>query len=160
MGRPCECGRPEQCRLCWLAENNARYQAHWGLPVTAPKPAPERAPKPAPIPKAKEAPKGGAGTEMMKMADSLKVGMPSGCSCKSLAARMDAWGVQGCLEHRAEIVAEMAANAKKVPFYQRMRAALLALPAGVALEINPLDVYGSLVDLAIRRAEDAAAPRF
>lgn len=29
MPRPCECGR---CRLCWLAANDPRYAALWGLP--------------------------------------------------------------------------------------------------------------------------------
>jgi hypothetical protein len=47
MARPCECGA---CRLCWLAANDARYQAAWDLPVTAPEPAaPFVGPPPAPM---------------------------------------------------------------------------------------------------------------
>lgn len=40
--RPCACDRIrpgpytlDQCRLCWLAANDPRYQQRWGLPVTA-----------------------------------------------------------------------------------------------------------------------------
>lgn len=42
MPRPCLCDRCrpgpytlDQCRLCWLAANDPRYQQRWGLPVTA-----------------------------------------------------------------------------------------------------------------------------
>ena len=34
----------------------------------------------------------------------------SGCNCKDLAAKMDAWGIAGCERHRAEIVAALVAN--------------------------------------------------
>ena len=35
----------------------------------------------------------------------------SGCNCKDLAAKMDAWGIAGCsLNHRAEIIAALVGN--------------------------------------------------
>lgn len=35
IDRPCTCNDVDQCRLCWLATNDGRYQKLWGIPVTA-----------------------------------------------------------------------------------------------------------------------------
>lgn len=50
--RPCHCGKAatgaytfDQCRRCWLALNDRRYQRLWGLPETAPE---SRPPDPKP----------------------------------------------------------------------------------------------------------------
>jgi glycosyltransferase involved in cell wall biosynthesis len=66
---------------------------------------------------------------------------------------MDAWGTDGCRQRRNEIAAEMRENAKTVSWFQKVRAAALAVKAGLAWSLNPADVFGSLVDEAIRRAE-------
>lgn len=29
--RPCRCGKPGRCRLCWLAANDERYMRLWGI---------------------------------------------------------------------------------------------------------------------------------
>jgi hypothetical protein len=64
---------------------------------------------------------------------------------------MDALGPAGCREHFDEIKAWLNDAAAKASWLDKLRAAGNALAAG--LMIDPLDVAGSLVRIAIERAE-------
>jgi len=68
---------------------------------------------------------------------------------------MNAWGVAGCREHRAEIIDHMRANAKSYGWSTVATAAAKAVLTGIAFRLSILDPYGSLVDEAIRLAKAA-----
>jgi hypothetical protein len=74
-----------------------------------------------------------------------------GCGCKDLAAKMDAWGVAGCEEHRPEILEKLRLASKDVPIAKLLRAARKAMIRG--LWINPVDPATSLLNHALKRAQ-------
>jgi hypothetical protein len=47
-------------------------------------------------------------------------------ACKELAAKMREWGVEGCREHRAEIVSEISSRIRDVSWPTIVAAAVLA----------------------------------
>lgn len=61
-------------------------------------------------------PPNGPGAELAKILASWKITPKPGCPCKSIAARMNAWGVAGCREHLGELVDEIAADAPRWGF--------------------------------------------
>lgn len=63
-----------------------------------------------------------------------------GCGCAGMIAKMNAWGPNGCREHRSEIVAHLVKQSK---------AKSTELPFGLDLA----DLLGDLVDEACRLAE-------
>jgi hypothetical protein len=65
----------------------------------------------------------------------------------TLANEMDRLGVAGCKEHRDELVARL----RKL-YDEEEVAAALSQP-GLGFPVNRADLFGSLVDEAIRRAE-------
>lgn len=77
-----------------------------------------------------------------------------GCRCDELVRRMNAWGTVGCrLPHnRRTILEKLRASAKQVPWRRKLSAARAARRLGVKLRW--LDPAGSLLDEALRRAED------
>jgi hypothetical protein len=70
-----------------------------------------------------------------------------------MLAKMNRWGVDGCREHRAEIIAHLKAAYQETSWADFATASAKAIASGLAFSINPLDPFGSLVDEAIRRAE-------
>lgn len=64
---------------------------------------------------------------------------------------MDAWGPDGCREHFDEIKAWLNEAAAKASWTDKVKAAAVAITTGIS--IDPLDVAGSLVRIAIERAE-------
>lgn len=95
----------------------------------------------------------GPGTEFGALVAQL--GFESGpqCSCKALMARMNAIGVEGCRREREPIVAAIRDNAKAWGWGSFAVAAAKAVVTGLVIHIDPTDPIGSLVDLAIARAE-------
>jgi len=85
---------------------------------------------------------------------SLGITTTAGCSCNSKAAQMDAWGVAGCREHRAEIIGWIRDGQTQWGLSSLVIGAVKALTTGLALSLNPLDPIPGLVDEAIRRAEN------
>ena len=71
----------------------------------------------------------------------------STCSCKSWAGKLNEWGVAGCREHRAEIVAHLAEAYHSSTWWDTFRAAGSAVYHSLPLTL------GGLVDEAIRRTE-------
>jgi len=102
----------------------------------------------------------GVGSQLWRLLESLGVKHNPTCPCLGFAEQMNAWGVAGCREHRAEIVDHMRTHAKSYGWGTVATAAAKAVLTGVAFRLSILDPYGSLVDEAIRRAEavPAAAP--
>ena len=112
--------------------------------VAAPTPAPAAAPS-------------GPGTELKALLASLGLTPASGCDCNARAAQMNAWGVAGCRERRAEIVAWLREQATKASWSLAAVAAWKALK-GFRRWFRVRDPLGSIVDEAIRRAEGKEKP--
>ena len=102
----------------------------------------------------------GPGTEMFHLLESIGVTERPGCSCKAVALQMDYWGVEGCrLPDRYEwILQNVKANAEKWTWAEKLRIAASAATTSagwkLAWKINPLKLEESLIDEAIRRAEE------
>ena len=81
MPRPCRDKhdlRPGACRVCWLSVNDARYQRHWGLPVSAPDRTP---PDPRPgTPAASRPPTGARPEPCRHFVDTVKDRRGRGCA--------------------------------------------------------------------------------
>ena len=71
----------------------------------------------------------------------------SSCSCKSWAGKMNEWGVAGCREHRAEIVAHLGEAYHAATWWDTFTAAGSAVYHSLPLTL------GGMVDEAIRRTE-------
>lgn len=69
-------------------------------------------------PREKAAVKGGPGTELTKILETLGLGYLEGCKCKQRARQMDEWGPDGCLQNLSTIVGWLEEEAKnrKLPF--------------------------------------------
>jgi|SRR5579884_3095117 len=143
------------CRPCWLFAHNREIRLAWGGDdkVSAADHRPVHRPDYAHRP---QAPDIGPGTELTKLLDSLGIKKAVGCQCGAKAAEMNAWGVAGCKERRDEIAGWLRDNAKQHSLWNKTKATVLAFTQGVALQLNPADPFGSLVDLAIQRAEELA----
>lgn len=157
MIRPCICNRIrqgeaytiDQCRVCWLATHDGTFRALWGIegPAThAPRSRGQTATPPS-IGR-------GPGTELKKLLESLGLKSNAGCSCNAKAEEMDRWGVDGCKQRREEIAGWLRANAKERGWWEKAKATALAIVKGAAFELDPADLFGSLTDLAIRRAKE------
>jgi hypothetical protein len=108
-------------------------------------------PRPTPIP-----PLGyGPGGELKNLFASYRLTGAQGCGCDQYAEQMDRWGVEGCREHRAEIVARLEAARGQLGWTEHLIATAHALKQVVAGGFVPstTDPCGSLVDEAIRRAQ-------
>lgn len=142
-GEPFVGGR--DCRVCWLYHNDERYRTRWQPRKTLSDPAgkvQQKSPEP---------PKEGPGTELKALLKSLGIEATEGCSCNKRMRLMDEWGVQGCRDRRAEIVAWLQEERDKRGWGAVLSAAVLGVSQG--LWLNPFDLLGSLVDEAIKRAE-------
>jgi hypothetical protein len=98
----------------------------------------------------------GPGSELWRLLSELGIRHKPTCSCLGLAERMNAWGPAGCRLSRAEIVEAMRGNAKEYGWLDVGRAAAKALTRGIGWRLDLADVYGSLVDEAIRRSGERA----
>lgn len=94
----------------------------------------------------------GPGTELKAILRRLGIVSGPNCECNSRVAVMDQRGVDGCAETRDEIVSWIKDGAPRWGWADHVKAAALAVITGEAWRLNPLDPYGSLVDLAIARA--------
>lgn len=94
----------------------------------------------------------GPGTELAAILRRWGIAAGAGCDCKAKAATMDQWGVAKCRERRGEIVGWIAEGAPRWGWAERIKAVALAVATGDAFQLDPVDPYGSLVDLAINRA--------
>jgi hypothetical protein len=98
----------------------------------------------------------GVGTELKKIFTELGIPPTSACQCDAKAREWNANGVEWCQTHRAEIIAHIHKAYSSTDISTIMRAVAMATVTGLVIRINPLDVPGSLLDEAIRRAENKA----
>jgi hypothetical protein len=96
---------------------------------------------------------GGPGAELRKLLIELGVEGFEGCGCGSKAAQMNRWGVEGCRENFDAIRGWIADAQAKAGWLATITAAANAATSGLAMQIDPLDIPGSLVRLAIERAD-------
>jgi hypothetical protein len=91
-------------------------------------------------------PEHGPGRELHELLEQLGFNI-GGCNCQEWIDRMNRWGVDGCREHRAEIIAHLEEEKDSATLTEKLKAGVLAIANGLPLTI------GGLVDEAIRRAE-------
>lgn len=147
MGRSCTCDScvigeswvaRRDCRFCWLYWNDPRYRRAWaGEPAAA---AVRKVHKST-----------GPGAELKEILRELGIKDFAGCSCEARAQQMNDWGVAGCREN-FETIRSWIAEAMAAAGWGATIVAAIRLP-GSGVLIDPRDVVGSLIRLAIRRAE-------
>lgn len=137
---------PNTCKVCWSYDSFEKYKQ---------KKLAERTELPA----ATTAQPKGPGTELMNLLASMGITARLECGCKNKAAQMDEWGVEGCRQRRSEITNWLREEAAKRSWFDKLQSARRAIFLGLALEISPVDIYGSLVDMAIYRAESKQSNR-
>jgi len=91
------------------------------------------------------------GTALKAFFASLGITPAESCQCDTLARQMDAWGIRGCSEHRAEIAAKLTEAAGKATHWQACKVAIAATRMGIA--VNPLNPGDAMVSVALRLAE-------
>lgn len=97
---------------------------------------------------------GGPGTEIGELIVKLGVVETKDCQCRARIVQMDEWGVEGCKEKRAYIIDWLKEQQATLGWAKN--AAITANAIVQGLWLNPLNPIGSLVDLAIKRAEEKA----
>jgi hypothetical protein len=102
-------------------------------------------------------PQDGPGSELKAVFASLDIEKLEGCQCEPKMAQMNAWGVDGCREHFDEIVGWLREGAKQFDRRTKFKAARKAVTTGLAKEINWLDPFPGIVELAIKRAAEKQA---
>jgi hypothetical protein len=98
----------------------------------------------------------GPGKELHQMIE-MELGFrkTEACGCGSMIATMNVWDVAGCREHRQEIVDWLRKAYANVSTAALLKAAARAVTSGLAFKLSVTDPFGSLVGLAIARAEEA-----
>lgn len=94
----------------------------------------------------------GPGTELQGILASIGIKPGPTCPCLEMMRKMNRWGVDGCRRHRGEIVLHLQEQMAARSWNEKLSAAALATVSGIAFRLNPVDVPGSMVDEAIRRA--------
>jgi len=92
----------------------------------------------------------GPGTELAALLKEYGIRPRKSCGCGSWIARMNAWGPAGCAEHREEILAHLKAAYDMTPFWERTKAAALAILKGL-----PTSLEGAVDEAVIRAKREA-----
>lgn len=148
-GRPCPTWKSESYRRKWRLELDT-------VPPEDPRPprlTPQLVKSSACVIKV-----GGPGTELKKMLSAMGMEPAPGCSCRDRMKKMDAWGPEECRKRKQEILGWLRQEYEKQGWGSKVSAGWKALTSGLALHLDPLDPFGSLVDEAIRRAESPSGP--
>lgn len=95
----------------------------------------------------------GPGTQLKKLLTELGIKSFIGCGCEQKMWQMNIWGIEGCRQRANTIRGWIAEAQSKTGWLATITAATNAATSGLALQIDPLDIPGSLVRLAIERAE-------
>lgn len=94
----------------------------------------------------------GPGKELTGILKELGQTEAEDCGCTGHAAQMNLWGVDGCREHRDEIIGWLKESAAKAKLTKRQKFAIYRKARRLGIAIKLTDPFGSLVDEAIRRA--------
>lgn len=92
----------------------------------------------------------GAGWHLKQILSEAGAKPDSRCPCLDRAETMDDWGVDGCRENREVIIKWMKEAAFSRWFKEQVR---IGWSLAHQPWFNPLDPFGSIVDEAIRRAD-------
>lgn len=97
----------------------------------------------------------GPGTELKNILASIGL-TPQGCRCETRVAQMNQWGIEGCKQpaNREAIINWLRTEEKKRGWGDKIKAGLLTITTGLVAELSPTDPLGSIVDVAISRAEE------
>ena len=95
----------------------------------------------------------GVGSQLWRLLEELGIKHTAICLCLDWAERMNSWGPIGCRLARPGIISHLESSAKNYGWLNFVKAATMTVISGLVFKINPLDPYGSLLDEAIRRAE-------
>lgn len=85
------------------------------------------------------------------------LGISACVACKLLAKQMNRWGVDGCRDNRDYIIEQLTKRMDELGMGERLVIAARGVATGLAFKLDLADVVGSLVDEAIRRAEQATS---
>jgi len=97
----------------------------------------------------------GPGSQLWRLFSRLGIQHTADCSCVLLADIMNSLGPQGCREQRDKLLKLMRKNKKKYGWDDTLKAAKNVIVLGWLFKINPLDPLSSLLDEAIKLAEQA-----
>lgn len=99
----------------------------------------------------------GVGSQVWNLLEEIGIQHDPRCDCLSWAEKMNGWGVAGCRMSREEISAHLKQEAKKLGWKKLIlkSVTVAATHPEMIKWIDLTDVYGSIVDEAIRRAEEA-----
>lgn len=109
--------------------------------------------KPSKLPKNQSEPILGRypGANLALLLQKCGVHVNTGCGCEEWISKMNAWGVEGCYEHRQEIIDRLTEQAKKLTTAQIAWTGILMMWHGIRPTI------GELVDEAIWSASNVIA---
>jgi len=96
-------------------------------------------------------PADGPGSELKRLLTELGLTGKAGCGCEAFLLQMNAWGLDGCAQHREAILAQLRVNQARLGWLEALRAAAAAVRSGLVLALNPLDPAPGLLDEALRR---------
>lgn len=95
----------------------------------------------------------GVGSQLWKLLEELGVKHTPNCPCLTWAERMNKWGPEGCRQQEKAITRHMKSSAKNYGWGDIAQVISKAARSGLIFKINPVNIYGSLLNEAIRRAE-------
>lgn len=94
----------------------------------------------------------GVGDSLSKIMTEIGIREKENCSCKSTAAKMNQWGVDGCEQNREWIVQQLQSNAAKWSWLEKLQIAANNVTNPLALSIAFRgNIYHALLDEAIAR---------
>lgn len=129
-----------------------QFRAHYGLPPLTAYPDPDEPPSDSGT-EQNLFPTTGPGAKLEEIFVQIGVPYYEDCGCRAYARQMDGWGIQGCRERFDEIVTRLRVTADKYSMLQRFEAVIRAASTGLAFRLNPFDPFPSLLEEALRRAE-------
>lgn len=99
----------------------------------------------------------GPGTRLKAILAALGINPQPSCDCNAKALLMDKQGVRWCQENRDMIIGWLREGAPRWKWTDQLAAATQAVFTGYVFRLSPIDRFGSLVDEAIRQAEEELA---
>lgn len=142
---PCDEYKSQRYRKKWRQNREAVEN---GTATPKPPPAVAVRPRRPEVPIVTEGP----GKELKLILESLGLRPRGGCNCAKLENQMNAWGVADCVANREWILTRLREQQTKIPWYDKIKAATLAVTTGLAFKLNPTDPAPGLLDEALRRA--------
>lgn len=139
-----------RCQACGLVVHDAQ------LPITA---HCATSPDPPVMPELFMRRDTGPGSELKEILMLLGITEFSGCGCDYRALLMNAWGVAECRKRFEEILSWLQESYDRLKWSAKLKCAVRAVGAGIALAVDPSDPARSILTLAIDRAAEKELDR-